>query len=554
MNRIALYIRLSISDDQKMHRKDSRESESVSGQRALALQFLAEHADEFSGYTVEEYVDDGYSGTTDNRPAFQRMLEDIRRLKINIVICKDFSRLARNYLLMGELLEQIFPFLGVRFIAINNHYDSAKNRSASDDMSMVVSSIMNSRYSLDLSVKMKASARQRQENGTYPEQPCYGYLQGSDRRSLDIDPEAAKVVRRIFDLALSGMSTREIADSLNLEEVPTPAQHMETLGTLRRRYISPVPIWRADTVRRILTRRTYDGSQVMRISERPQPCSNRQHRVPPSEQLVRKNAHEAIVSPEEFARVQEMFPAHTFPERKTRRYPLKGLIRCGTCKRCMMHNENGVFRCRNTYMDASPCLNRVYAEKELEAQVMKILGVFFSAVLAQAKAADRERKRDQKEQAAVSRQITELEVTKKQFQTEKAVLYEQYIADVLTLKEYTAKKQDVYRREAELNRQIQSLTARETALQYCFDTDGLRQAAILAKQFSGQKTLTVEMTQAFLEAVYLYGDGMEIHWKFQSLAERITPELPARIPYQTEDPKAPSAESNIIDINKEEPK
>src|SRR5699024_5873733 len=147
---------------------------------------------EFSDWTVQEYVDDGYTGTNDDRPEFQRMIELVRQGMIQCIIVKDLSRFARNYIITGEYLEQVFPFLGVRFISITDHYDSASNTTVEDNMSVVLKSVLNAYYSKDLGRKIASSFHQRMRQGTFKSKAPYGYRRVEDQISYQLDPESSK--------------------------------------------------------------------------------------------------------------------------------------------------------------------------------------------------------------------------------------------------------------------------------------------------------------------------------------------------------------------------
>ena len=211
-NELACYIRLSHADDDLD--TDQYESASISNQRELIHRYISAHP-EFTGWQIHEFVDDGYSGTTENRPEFQRMIRLTRQGRIQCIIVKDFSRFARNYVTMGDYLEQIFPYLGVRFISVNDCYDSAVSTNIADNMSMVLKSILNSYYSRDLSAKMFTCNTQRMKNGEFVGTPCYGYMLNQERKQIIIDPNAAPVVRQIYDLALSGKTRTEIVKILS---------------------------------------------------------------------------------------------------------------------------------------------------------------------------------------------------------------------------------------------------------------------------------------------------------------------------------------------------
>lgn len=209
MKKLYLYIRLSDADDDL---KFKTESESIANQRTLLYRFIRARR-EFDGYEVVEFIDDGYSGTNGNRPSFERMIESLKNGEANVVICKDFSRFFRDYVEIGDYLERIFPFLGVRFIAVNDGYDSDDYKGSTAGMEVVMKYIVYSYYSRDLSQKIKTVMSTRKSKGEFvASQPPYGYMKDPDvKRKIIPNPDTAPVVRKIFDLALEGKTPTEIA-------------------------------------------------------------------------------------------------------------------------------------------------------------------------------------------------------------------------------------------------------------------------------------------------------------------------------------------------------
>ena len=207
-----------------MRIRESGESNSVVNQRSLIHHFLDTH-EELSGYPRTEFVDDGYTGTNTDRPAFKQMVAAIKDGKFSCCITKDFSRFARDYIEMGDYLEYLFPYLGVRYISINDGYDSNNHKGTTGGLDMVMRAIIYDAYSKDLSIKVKSGKEQGRKKGRrIGGYPGYGYMRDPNRRSMDIiDPEAAAVVRRIFEAAIEGMSIYAIAKMLNDEGILTPS-------------------------------------------------------------------------------------------------------------------------------------------------------------------------------------------------------------------------------------------------------------------------------------------------------------------------------------------
>ena len=222
--RAAAYLRLSIEDG------DKAESNSIGNQRELIRDFAAERP---GLHLVEEYADDGYTGTNFERPGFKRMMEDIKSGKINCIIVKDLSRLGRNYIEMGKYLEQIFPMMGIRFIAINDNYDNA-NTESSDSDSIVVpfKNLLNDSYCRDISIKVRSQLDMKRRKGEFiGGYAIYGYCKDErNKNRLVVDEYAADIVRSIYRRKLEGMSAQAIAEQLNSENVLAPSEYKRLCG------------------------------------------------------------------------------------------------------------------------------------------------------------------------------------------------------------------------------------------------------------------------------------------------------------------------------------
>ena len=225
---IGIYIRLSLADEDTGY-GNKTESDSISNQRMLINRYLDNHP-ELSKCPRLEFADDGYTGTNFHRPQFTAMMEKVRRGEINLICVKDFSRFSRDYIETGNYLECTFPFMGVRFISINDGYDSDEYKGTTGGLEVVMRSIIYAAYSKDLSVKTTSAKVQMMKQGKYVGGYApYGYMMHPTKRNaLAVDPDSAAVVRRIFDEALAGNNTSVIADMLNDEKVPTPGQYFRS--------------------------------------------------------------------------------------------------------------------------------------------------------------------------------------------------------------------------------------------------------------------------------------------------------------------------------------
>lgn len=266
MKKLYLYIRLSDADDDL---KAKSESESIANQRTLLHRYLRSRK-EFDLYETVEFVDDGYSGTNGNRPAFERMIECLKNGEADTVICKDFSRFFRDYVEIGDYLERIFPFLGVRFIAVNDGYDSDDYKGSTAGMEIVMKYIVYSYYSRDLSQKIKTVMSTRKSKGEFvASQAPYGYMKSpNEKRKLVPNPDTAPVVRKIFEMAMQGKKVAEIAVILNDCRIETPSAYFMRMNPNSKKFrgTSLEACWCSYNVREVLKRREYTG--VMIVNQR----------------------------------------------------------------------------------------------------------------------------------------------------------------------------------------------------------------------------------------------------------------------------------------------
>lgn len=252
---VAVYTRLSREDG------DKTESNSITSQKEMIRDYVLKHKEMV---IVREYADDGFSGVNFDRPGFKEMMEDIKKKKVNCIICKDLSRFGRNYVDAGRYLEKIFPFMGVRFIAINDNYDSNGEKSQQDSLIVPFKNLINDAYCRDISVKIRSQLDIKRKMGDFIGSfTTYGYKKDSENKNkLVIDEEAAHIVEYIFAQRIDGMCNSKIAEKLNDLGVPCPMEHKRKNGmkyhtgfrTNDRAYWTPVSIMR------ILTNEVYIGT------------------------------------------------------------------------------------------------------------------------------------------------------------------------------------------------------------------------------------------------------------------------------------------------------
>lgn len=290
---IALYLRISEEDKRK---QEGRNSRSIEGQRMLLTEYVRQH-DGLRGRRMEEFIDDGYSGANFDRPGVRALFSGAKEGRIGCILVKDLSRFGRNYLEVGRYLEQIFPRLGIRFISINDHFDSFEGMGAAGSIEVGFRNILYAAYSAELSRKVRSVRRMKAGQGKFvTARPPYGYQKDISRRDRLLPrPQTAEVVRRIFSLYLEGMSQSAIAGLLNAEGIPSPAalDRKEGEGALKG--------WMPAAVSRILSDARYTGTAIYGKS-RPVSIGSKKSEALPQEAWIRvPGAHEAIISQETFA-------------------------------------------------------------------------------------------------------------------------------------------------------------------------------------------------------------------------------------------------------------
>lgn len=314
----ALYIRLSKEDE------NEGPSQSVQNQESLLREFVQQHR--LSVY--DTYVDDGWSGTNFDRPAFQRMIADIEAKKVNMVITKDLSRLGRDYIMTGHYMERYFPEHRVRYISLLDGIDTGVDSTANDITPF--RAIMNDMYAKDISKKIKSVKRDKQRKGQFiGGKPVYGYkMHPTEKNKIVIDEEVAPVVRRIFALALSGMSCRNIATLLNQEGVPTPATYANLPVAKPGPYTG---LWSSERISDMLQNETYIGNMVqgrsVKISYKSKKCLKQD----PANWVLVEGTHEPLVDRETFQKVRMLVNSRRHTRSRTYDFLLKGLIFCHEC-------------------------------------------------------------------------------------------------------------------------------------------------------------------------------------------------------------------------------
>lgn len=509
------YLRLSSEDG------DKAESDSIRNQRSLIQDFVKKHSDIS---LVEEYVDDGYSGANFERPAFQRMMEDVRNHKINCIIVKDLSRLGRNYIETGRYLEKIFPVLGVRFIAVNDHYDSADTKNDTDQIIVPFKNLINDAYCRDISMKIRSQLDIKRKKGQFiGSYAGYGYFKDpNDKNHLVIDEYAAEIVRLIFHMKIEGFSADRIAMKLNEMGVLTPMEYKRSCGF---NYNSGFrsgnePKWGASSVLRILKNELYVGTMVQGKSRKINYKVKVSREIEPENWIKVEGTHEPIITREMFDCVQNLMKldTRTSPEKESI-YVFSGLLRCGDCGQNMVRRsvrKNGkqyfYYHC-STFKSGEGCSSHNISDVTLQKVVLNAIRnqialiVKADAIIAQIENIPQQ----QFGIKVLDTQMKALGVEIQKYKDLKSNLYQDMIDGIITREEYRDIKQTFSQKietaeesVRELERKKKRMLSNEMRTQKWVEE---------FKQCQNIKTLDRKVAVMLLNRIVVYSsDRIEIHF------------------------------------------
>ena len=516
---IAIYLRVSLEDFDLKHDVSKDESNSIFAQRKLIETYIKGEPT-LVGSPAIEFVDDGFTGTNFDRPGFQNMLEQVKTGSITCVIVKDLSRLGRNYLEVGNYVEHLFPFLGVRFIAINDYYDSKDNNGANAGIDLAFKNILHDCYSRDLSVKVRSAQRTRMERGKYVNTPPYGYrCDPKDKHHLIPDPVTAKVVQTIFKMKINGSSTSEIAAYLNQNQIPTP---LEAKGVKRREGL--LLMWSHQAVLRILNCYKYTGAMVNHTRENQKLRDRNQKRLPKSEWIINKGMHEPLVSEREYNLAHKKIRPVRGYQRKQPDFSTS-VFYCAHCGRQLRktYGKTTYLSCGTfKYQPDAVCKSIRWIKSDLEDVVLETFKVQLMHLEALRKEAA------PKQAAPAQNYLSKISALQRQLESQKAEklhMYTEYKLGRITREDFMAQK-------AMQTAEAEAITTRIHELQDAFEKQ-LAEDAVATESMSdfdlisrGSAAQTRdEMLQVMyqgLDRVMVNVDGsLDVQWKFEDVFSTI---------------------------------
>ena len=522
--RTAAYVRLSVEDSGKPG------ADTIEGQKNLLLHFI-ENDKSLALYGL--FCDNGRTGTDFERPEFEKLMEAVKHGEVDCIVVKDLSRFGRNYKETGNYLERIFPFLGVRFIAVNDGFDTLTAERGADGYLVPLKNLINEVYSKDISKKICSALSTKQKTGDFiGAWAPYGYRKCADNpHKLEPDEATAPVVRQIFQWRVDGMSVTRIAKKLNDSGIPSPSAYLYNTGVCKTEKYNGA-IWHIQAVKIILTRQVYIGHMVQGTKRQSFYENRRQYKKPQEEWVIVENTHEPIIDRDTFEKVQEIMRQRNeeyfeklgrFSHLETTENILKGLICCADCKRPLVRYKNVshnkklwyTFICQTHSNDITSCPKKNIREDALIPMLMQAiqtqieLAADMDELVRRVNSSPKHRKRT----ADLQGRLDNAKKALKRYNNLYDSLYQNYVDKLMTEQEYITLKSRYKAEAEEAERLIEALTRQQAE-----ESEHTPENRFLTAfgSFKGEDTLTKEMAQALIERVYVDGNSnIEIVFRYR---------------------------------------
>lgn len=529
-----LYLRLSDEDERSI------EDNSIGNQKKICLEHLKKLPEI---EVIASYIDNGASGTNFSRPGFKRMLQDLTNGRINCVVVKDLSRLGRNYLETSEYLEKFFPEAGIRFIAVNNGYDSIRKLDGKQEIVIPFSNIVNDMYAKDVSRKIRSSIKTLMKCGEFlpPSGSIpYGYLRDEKNNTYIIDKETAPIVQEIFKMKLQGVSDCEIIRTLNREQIPSPGKIRYLRGmTKAEKYKDAV--WVGSTLRKLLANEVYLGHRIHGKVKRD--CMGAEKKRRPQEEWEYiYNVHPALISEGDFKKIQQIKEKGREKQAQCNKHQklsleerrlLTGKIYCGDCGTLMGGRKGNqrltskelpriFYQCGGyEYSGRTRCFNHYISQKDVLEKIKNALNVQFKLIAE----SDRVIKRiqdDKKEMLALhdkKRKEINDELAKMEMKKERLLI--DYNNGTINSEEYKYIRQKYDEEEQKLRRILVFAEKERKNQEKQLRT--IEEWVKLMKQFMPQKNIDRKLIEHLIDTIYVYGNkNVEIVFLFKNEIEELT--------------------------------
>lgn len=503
----AIYARLSREDGSGV------ESNSITNQINYIQDFLKSKSDI---QLVSIRKDDGYSGVDFARPDFEAMMDDIKNGVVNCVIVKDFSRFGRNHLEVAEYLEHLFPFLGVRFISINDNYDSINPATDADHIVIPFKNLVNESYLRDISIKVRTSLDSKRKKGEFVANFApYGYMRDpEDKHRLVVDTYAAKIVQRIFEMKISGLSHQKIADTLNAEGelVPIDYRNVNGLKQFTPLKKKAVTNWNYTTIDRILKNIAYIGTLAQGKISTPNYKVKKNIVKPQEEWAILEDAHPAIVSKSDFEIVGNLLKMDTRTAAGDVELLLfSGLLYCGDCKNSMVRKIVPVkgkkyvyYVCASSKYEKK-CSPHSIQEKKLRETIFKLIMVQIRVVsdLQECLETLKNAPLSERKLGDIEQQLQYRETKLEEVQQLRKGLYEDYKDGILTKEDFVLFNAQYISQAEQLKKGVQQLKERMGLLCEQEETS-VPEWVRRYRAFENATELSRKMLVSLIQKVFIY--------------------------------------------------
>ena len=478
---------------------------------------------------AEVYSDNGRTGTVFDRPAWNRLMDDVRTGKIQCIVVRDLSRFGRDYVETGSYLEKIFPALGTRFISVKENFDNFTCGNAMESLSVSLQNLVNAMYSRDISKKVSTVLRAQMEKGIFRNRNLpYGYLWNEDKTAYVVDEEAAAVVRQIFEWKLREVSVYTIVERLKAGGIESPERHKRRAGTRNGGNIQGEG-WCPSTIRGILQNRAYIGEMVCGKSETALYKGLKKHVTETDKWIVVPDAHPPIVSVSDFEAVERQMREDSAHRETAMEWSadiragmidlFAGKIFCADCGKRMYYKRQRICGCKNVTFrgvyDCSThvrrghatCFNHFIRQDALNEKVFNAIrdqlqvALDYEKLLLAMRGGDGEASVREKHKAAVASVKLRLNALKKK----RAGLYESYVEGILNEEEYAFAKQTYEEQYEALNRLLDEAVERRERFLASISPDN--KWLTMMRGAAGMTGLTQELVDAIIEKVLVYGGG-----------------------------------------------
>ncbi len=532
---VAVYLRLSrdemtLKNKDKQERNNRTESNSICFQRELAYSFIRNNKDM---KLFDTYIDDGHSGVDFDRPAFKRMIHDIKAGLVNCIIVKDLSRFGRDYIETGRFIQKIFPMLNVRFIAINDSFDTLTADFNETSVVLPVKNFVNDSYCRDISWKVKSQQKVKRENGEFIGAfAVYGYKKDKENKNLlVIDEYAAKIVQNIFAWKLEGYSFGAIADKLNAQGILSPMEYKKSKGENFQTgfYTKNITKWSAMAVKRILVNEVYTGNLVQGKSEKINYKVKKSIMKPKNEWICVKNTHQPIICMEDFKNVQKLLSTDSRAiQGQKNSHIFSGLLFCGDCMETMTRRVNHYHGKKTIYFicqknnKGQGCSRHSMKEEQLKAIIYKCLKVQALIMVDKRNVFDaiKELKVDAQQMVSYDRERSRLKKEQEKYFDLKDHLYQDWKEGILSKEDFLDLKKIYKEKYTGFQKMIEQQERRIQEL-FCENLASNEQLEKL-KTETALIEINREVLIHFIERIIVYEDKrLCIEFRYQELFDKV---------------------------------